>query len=443
MTRVARIAAAALFASCASASLSPLALAQTAAQVAISEKDVIGAYRVLGVVEAKYHQKSLFPSKSPQASLDDALRVEAAKLGADAVIQVRYSMVNAMQSKDGHSAVGVAVKFDRAPATTTAGSAPAVAPPVQFGPTSARPAEVAAAPTATPPAPPTIVAALPPAPQPPVSAPQTVQPPAAVASTPPALTAVPMMSPAGPPSALASATAPVAAPLSTAPRPATADMVMLSEQDIINQGYEKLGDVTVRYHQKSLFPKNPPKVEMENMLKAEGFKLGADAVIMVKYNMVNAMQSKDGHSATGIAVRVARAPVMAMTTPTAAAVVPAAPVAAAPSVALAAAPAAPVATAAPVSVPTARSRPLNADMVMLSEQDIINQGYEKLGDVQIRYHQKSLFPKNPPRVEMEKMLKAEAFKMGADAVILVKYNMVNAMQSKDGHLATGVAVKLK
>jgi uncharacterized protein YbjQ (UPF0145 family) len=54
-----------------------------------------------------------------------------------------------------------------------------------------------------------------------------------------------------------------------------------------------------------------------------------------------------------------------------------------------------------------------------------------------------MFPKVSPRDQMQEALKAAAFEMGADAVIEVKYEMVNPMFSKKGHTASGVAVKFE
>jgi uncharacterized protein YbjQ (UPF0145 family) len=66
----------------------------------------------LGPVSAKAHQTSMFPKVSAREQLGDALKDAAFKMGADAVIEVKYDMVNAMFSKKGHTASGVAVKFE-------------------------------------------------------------------------------------------------------------------------------------------------------------------------------------------------------------------------------------------------------------------------------------------------------------------------------------------
>ena len=100
----------------------PPALAQQAkasapggAGIIVTEANLPDAYTALGAVSVNVHPKSMNPKTPTRDLLDDALRREAAKLGADAVVQVRYTMRNPMMSQKGSDAVGVAVKFTGIP----------------------------------------------------------------------------------------------------------------------------------------------------------------------------------------------------------------------------------------------------------------------------------------------------------------------------------------
>jgi uncharacterized protein YbjQ (UPF0145 family) len=102
-----------------------------------------------------------------------------------------------------------------------------------------------------------------------------------------------------------------------------------------------------------------------------------------------------------------------------------------------------VAAAPAVPVAVAVVRAGSAAQVELSETSMQGRRYVRLGPVSARAHQTSLFPKTPAREQVQDALKAAAFKMGADAVIEVKYEMVNAMMSKKGNSASGIAVKFE
>lgn len=188
-----------------------------------------------------------------------------------------------------------------------------------------------------------------------------------------------------------------------------------------------------------------PKQKLDEQLRAEATKLGADAVIQVTYQMSPA-GSGVTYKATGVAIRYARqagtvvavappvaAPAPVVTPPPAVAPVAPAVVAAAPPPVVAAAPAAPVAVV----------RAGSAAQVELSETSMQGRRYVRLGPVNAKAHQTSLFPKTPAREQVQDALKAAAFKMGADAVIEVKYDMVNALMSKKGNTASGIAVKFE
>jgi uncharacterized protein YbjQ (UPF0145 family) len=83
------------------------------------------------------------------------------------------------------------------------------------------------------------------------------------------------------------------------------------------------------------------------------------------------------------------------------------------------------------------------DMILVVEQEIAGQRYTRIGDVRSEVHQKSMFPKTPSRSLLDADLKAQALKLGADAVVLVKYDMHNALTSTKGDIATGVAVRFE
>jgi uncharacterized protein YbjQ (UPF0145 family) len=262
------------------------ASAQGSAQIIVTETNLPDAYTALGAVTANVHPKSMNPKTPTHDLLDAELRRQAAKLGADAVIQVRYTLRNPMMSDKGSDAAGVAVKFT-GPAPTPV-SAPVAVPPPQLA-------------TASSPPP------LPRAPLPPVqnAAPQGAAqaapaPPAAPSAPPPSVTPAPV----APPPQFASAAAPAAPAPARAVRHATSiDMIVLSEQDFAGRRYARVGDVRSEVHQKSMFPKTPSKDLLNANIKAQALKLGADAVVQVKYDMHNALTSTKGDIVTGVAVR--------------------------------------------------------------------------------------------------------------------------------------------
>jgi uncharacterized protein YbjQ (UPF0145 family) len=419
------------------AAIAAPALAQTpAAQIALVEGDAPGEYRAVGVVTATYHQRSIITRTPAREELNAQLRAEAARLGADAVIQVRYEMSNAVTSRDGHRATGVAVKFTRAPATQMAAAAPPPAPLVQ--------------------APPPVQVAPPPAPQ--------VAPPAATVVTPGAPRALPAPAPpvVQPPPPVAMAAAPPAAAAPPVRRASSAAAVVLTEQDLVGQSYVRVGPVTATYHQRSIFTRRPVREELDAALRAEAIRVGADAVIEVRYDMTNAVTSREGHKAMGVAVRFTTTPTTAAATapttvtttaaatasPRAPAVTPAAPAApvVVPPAVVAVAPlpvAPPVAAPAPAAAAAPVRHATAASMVVLSEQDLVGQRYVRIGPVSAVTHQRSLFPRTSPREDLQNALKAEALKVGADAVINVQYAMGNAMTSREGNRATGVAVRFE
>lgn len=78
---------------------------------------------------------------------------------------------------------------------------------------------------------------------------------------------------------------------------------MLTESDLAGRRFVRLGPVSVTVHQKSMFPKMSEMQQTQEALRAKAFRMGADAVINVKYKMTNGMFSKDGDTGSGVAVR--------------------------------------------------------------------------------------------------------------------------------------------
>ncbi len=250
----------------------------------MTESNLPQQYVALGAVTSVVHPKSLSPKTPTRDLLDADMRAQAAKLGADAVIQVRYTMRNPGFSSKGSEAIGVAIRFTASePGKAPAQASAALVPP---------PRPDVTAPVSAPTSPPT-------APQ--VAAVTPVTPP-----TPPTPTVVAPVSRAAPPQSFA-ANRPAPLPIPAAPagihHATSADMILLSEKKLAGQRYRELGQVRAEVHQKSLFPKTPARDLLDADLKARAMKLGADAVIGVEYSMHSALTSQKGNIATGLAVR--------------------------------------------------------------------------------------------------------------------------------------------
>lgn len=225
----------------------PALAQQTTTQIAILDGDAAVDYRAAGAVSAEI-PFSTSGAALPKRQLDDMLRAEAAKLGADAVILVTYQLTSAATPNAGHRASGVAVRYSRAQA--------AVAPPV-----------------VVPPAAPAVV----PAPQ------------VAVAPPPPVAIAPPAPIPAAVAPAVMHATVP--------------EQVLLTETDLVGRRYVRIGPVSATVHQKSMFTKVSEMEQTQQALRKAAHAKGADAVIEVKYKMTNSLFSKEGDTGSGIAVR--------------------------------------------------------------------------------------------------------------------------------------------
>lgn len=59
--------------------------------------------------------------------------------------------------------------------------------------------------------------------------------------------------------------------------------IQLTETDITDRKYESLGDISVTVNKTTVFHPNPTKEMVNEKLKAEAAKLGANAVILARY----------------------------------------------------------------------------------------------------------------------------------------------------------------
>ena len=252
--------------------------ARAAAEIVLVQGPAQSGYRVLGDVRAEIHQKSIMAKTPARELADRELKAQAARLGADAVVDIKYETNSPMFSKKGFIAVGKAVKFDT---RVAAAAAPVAAPPAPVVATSAA---IATAPLQT-------AAAEPPAPAAPAPAPVIVQPAPQVASAAPPVVAL-VSSPPAPQ---------VSAPAARSATPQA--LIELSEDNLSRRALTVLGVVSAEAHQTSLFPKKSARDMLEDELRAKAFALGADAVVSIKYELSSPMTSKKGARATGVAVK--------------------------------------------------------------------------------------------------------------------------------------------
>lgn len=85
---------------------------------------------------------------------------------------------------------------------------------------------------------------------------------------------------------VALSTATVPAPASTKRAPITVDKVALFEGDVSDRAYEAIGDISVTVNKTTIFHSDPTREMVAERLKEEAAKLGADAVIHVRYGTV-------------------------------------------------------------------------------------------------------------------------------------------------------------
>lgn len=68
--------------------------------------------------------------------------------------------------------------------------------------------------------------------------------------------------------------------------PVSPEKVLLTEMDITEHTYTSLGDISVTVNKTTIFHADPTKEMVDIKLKEEGAKLGADAIIHVRYGTV-------------------------------------------------------------------------------------------------------------------------------------------------------------
>jgi len=66
-------------------------------------------------------------------------------------------------------------------------------------------------------------------------------------------------------------------------QPTQANKILITEKDITDRPYTFLGDVTVTVNKTTIFHPDPTRKLVNERLREEGAKLGADAMILVRY----------------------------------------------------------------------------------------------------------------------------------------------------------------
>jgi hypothetical protein len=84
---------------------------------------------------------------------------------------------------------------------------------------------------------------------------------------------------------------------------ATANKVLLSESDILDRQYKKLGPIEVSVKKLTVFHKNPTKELANEALIERARVLGADAVINIKYKSGVGLTTWGYIDANGVAVK--------------------------------------------------------------------------------------------------------------------------------------------
>jgi hypothetical protein len=65
------------------------------------------------------------------------------------------------------------------------------------------------------------------------------------------------------------------------------------------------------------------------------------------------------------------------------------------------------------------------DQIVVTENDITDRRYVSLGDLSVEVAKWNIFEKDPTREQVNQALREQAAKLGADAVVLVRYGTVN------------------
>lgn len=75
-------------------------------------------------------------------------------------------------------------------------------------------------------------------------------------------------------------------------------------------------------------------------------------------------------------------------------------------------------------VPAVHARAAPATEVLLSQDDIADRSYHVIGDLKVTVRKQTLLSAEPTRARVDEKLRKQARKMGADAIILVRYGTV-------------------
>ena len=82
--------------------------------------------------------------------------------------------------------------------------------------------------------------------------------------------------------------------------------------------------------------------------------------------------------------------------------------------------------------------------LFLTENDVTDRAYTALGDIKVTVRKLTIFNKDPTRDDVDEKLRTEAAKLGADAVVLVRYGTVGIGMTSWGVLhGEGRAIKFK
>jgi uncharacterized protein YbjQ (UPF0145 family) len=98
----------------------------------------------------------------------------------------------------------------------------------------------------------------------------------------------------------------------------------------------------------------------------------------------------------------------------------------------------------PAAAETAAADPVETDpaKIILTEKDITDRKYKVLGDIEVMVNKTTLFHPDPTRQMVRDELRAEASKLGADAVVLVRYGTLGVTGFSWGSLdSRGRAVR--
>jgi len=83
---------------------------------------------------------------------------------------------------------------------------------------------------------------------------------------------------------------------------------------------------------------------------------------------------------------------------------------------------------------TSESTPTDASRILVTEDDITDRAYAVLGDLKVTVNKTTIFNQDPTRELVDAELRKEAAKIGADAVILVRYGTVGISFTSWGSL---------